>query len=52
MVSIDKDPRTIGDSIARFYREYVPENNIKVDGMRPTYEIYWEDTMDYCVPIR
>ena len=52
VVKIDKDPRTIGDSIARFYQEYVPENNIRVDGMRPTCEIYWEGTMEYCVPIR
>ena len=52
VVRIAKDPQTIGDSIGRFYREYVPENNITVDGMRPTYEIYWKDTMDYCVAIR
>jgi len=52
VVKIAKDPRTIGDSIGRFYRDYVPQNDIRVDGTRPTYEIYWENTMDYCVPIR
>jgi AraC family transcriptional regulator len=52
VVKIDKDPQAIGDSIGRFYQDYVPKNNIRVDGMRLTYEIYWEDTMDYCVPIR
>ena len=52
VVKMDKDPQTIGDSIGRFYQEYVPKNNLKIDRMRPTYEIYWEDTLDYCVPIR
>jgi DNA gyrase inhibitor GyrI len=52
VVKIDKDPQAIGDSIAGFYQEYVPKNNIRLDGTRPTYEIYWEDTMEYCVPIR
>ena len=52
VVNIVKDPQTIGESIGRFYQEYVPENSIRVDGTRPVYEIYWEDTMEYCVPIR
>jgi len=51
VVSIEKDPRIIGDSIGRFYQEYVPQNNIEIDGMRPTYEVYYESTMEYCVPI-
>ena len=52
VLNIVKDPQTIGESIGRFYREYVPQHNLGVDGARPTYEIYWEDTMEYCVPIR
>jgi DNA gyrase inhibitor GyrI len=52
VVKIAKDPQIIGDSIGRFCQEYVPKNDIRIDGMRPTYEIYWEDTMDYCAPIR
>ena len=51
VVSAEKDTRIIGDSIGRFYQEYVPQNNIEVDGTRPTYEIYYENTMEYCVPI-
>ena len=51
VVSIAKDPRIIGDSISRFYQEYVPQNNIEIDGVRPTYEVYYESTMEYCVPI-
>jgi DNA gyrase inhibitor GyrI len=50
-VTIEKDPRIIGDSISRFYQEYVPQNNIEIDGIRPTYEVYYESTMEYCVPI-
>jgi DNA gyrase inhibitor GyrI len=52
VLSIAKDPQTIGASIGRFYQEYMPQNNLSVDGARPVYEIYWEDTMEYCVPIR
>ena len=52
VVSIEKDPAIIGRSIGRFYREYIPQNHIEIDGLRPTYEIYYENTMQYCVPIR
>jgi len=51
VVSIRKDPAIIGDSIRRFYQEYVPQNKIEIDGQCPTYEIYFESTMEYCVPI-
>lgn len=51
VVSIEKDPRTIGDSIGRFHQEYIPQNNIGIDGKRPTYEVYYQSTMEYCVPI-
>ncbi|MBM3134112.1 MAG: GyrI-like domain-containing protein [Chloroflexi bacterium] len=52
VVSIKKEPAIIGDSISRFYQEYAPQNNIEIDGTRPTYEIYYESTVEYCVPIR
>lgn len=51
VVTIEKDPRIIGDSIGRFYQEYAPQNHIEIDGSRPTYEVYYESTMEYCVPI-
>lgn len=51
VVTIEKDPRIIGDSIGRFYQEYAPQNKLEIDGMRPTYEVYYESTMEYCVPI-
>jgi AraC family transcriptional regulator len=51
IVNIEKEPAIIGDSIGRFYQEYVPHNHLVIDGMRPTYEIYYASTMEYCVPI-
>jgi len=51
VVSMPKDPPVIGPSIGRFYQEYVPQNHIEIDGMRPTYEIYYESTMEYCVSV-
>ncbi|MEW6718146.1 MAG: GyrI-like domain-containing protein [Chloroflexota bacterium] len=51
VVSIPKDPDIIGKSIGYFYQEYVPQNQIMIDDIRSTYEIYYENTMEYCVPI-
>jgi len=51
VVSMRKDPAVIGDGIRRFYEEYVPQNHIEIDGARPVYEIYFESTMEYCVPV-
>lgn len=51
VASIEKDQAIIGDSIRRFYQEYVPHSKVGVDSTRPTYEVYYENTMEYCVPI-
>jgi DNA gyrase inhibitor GyrI len=51
VLAIPKDPAVIGPSIGRFYQEYLPQSDFKVDASRPTYEIYFERTMEYCVPI-
>ena len=51
VLSMAKDPVIIGESIARFYQEYVPQNQIQMDTLCPIYEIYYESTMEYCVPI-
>jgi DNA gyrase inhibitor GyrI len=51
VLSMQKDPAIIGNSIGQFYQEYLPQNQIILDGARPTYEIYYESTMEYCVPI-
>ncbi|MBU0495233.1 MAG: GyrI-like domain-containing protein [Chloroflexi bacterium] len=52
VVTIEKDPAIIGDALRRFYQEYVPQTGLAIDGARPTYEVYYEHTLDYCVPIR
>jgi DNA gyrase inhibitor GyrI len=51
VLSIDKDPSACGPAIGRFHREYVPQSGLEIDGTRPIYEIYYERTMAYCVPI-
>jgi DNA gyrase inhibitor GyrI len=51
VVNIEKEPALIGDSIRRFYQEYAPQNELGIDGARPVYEIYYENRMEYCVPI-
>lgn len=51
VLQILKDPRIIGELIGRFYQAYLPQNDLQIDGSRPTYEIYFGSTMEYCVPI-
>jgi len=51
VLSIIKDPRIIGPTIGQFHQEYMPQHNLAIDGTRPTYEIYYEKTIEYCVPI-
>lgn len=52
VLSLPKDADTIGASIGRFYSETVPAQQLSLDASRPTYEIYYADTMEYCVPVR
>jgi hypothetical protein len=35
----------------RFHREYMPQSGLEIGGTRPTYDIYYASTMEYCVPI-
>jgi len=51
MVKIEKQSEIIGETIRRFFEEYVPNVNLQIDHSRPTYEVYWDTTMDFCVPI-
>ena len=51
VVTIAKDPHLIPATVRRFHQEYAPQNNVQVDAARPTYEIYFEDVMEYCVPV-
>jgi DNA gyrase inhibitor GyrI len=51
VLTIEKDPAIIGPTIGRFYQEYVPQHGLALDGGRPAYEVYFDRTMEYCVPL-
>ena len=51
VLTTDKDPSICGPDIGRFYQEYVPQKGLEIDDTRPTYEIYYERALEYCVPI-
>jgi DNA gyrase inhibitor GyrI len=50
VLRIEKRSEVIGQAIGRFFQEVVPSAPWQIDQMRPTYEVYWADTMDFCVP--
>ncbi len=52
ILSLEKDSSTIGETIGRFFAEYVPQHRMIIDTQRPSYEVYYELTMDFCVPLR
>ena len=45
------DAEAISESIRRFHEEYVPQNQLKIDAARPTFEYYWADSIEYCAPL-
>ena len=51
VVTIAKDAQVIPATVHRFHQEYVPQNNLQLDGSRLIYEIYYADVMEYCVPV-
>ena len=51
VVTIAKDPQLIPETVRRFHQEYVPQNELQIDGSRLTYEVYYADVMEYCVPV-
>ena len=51
VLAIPKDSAVIGPTIGRFYQEYLPQSGLQVDNLRLTCEIYFEHTMEYCVPL-
>jgi DNA gyrase inhibitor GyrI len=52
ILSLEKDSATIGETIGRFFAEYVPQRQLIVDPQRPNYEVYYEHVMDFCVPLQ
>jgi DNA gyrase inhibitor GyrI len=51
VLSLEKDSATIGERIGQFFAEYVPQHQLILDPTRPSYEVYYAQTMDYCIPI-
>jgi len=51
VLTLEKDSATIGETIGRFFADYVPAHQLIIDNHRPSYEIYDEHLMDFCVPI-
>lgn len=51
VITIARNPEAITESVRRFYEEYALQNNLEVDFRRPTYEIYYADVLEYCVPL-
>jgi len=51
ILRIEKKPKVIASSIRQFLGDYIPDNEIIIDHDRPVYEFYYEDTMEYCIPV-
>lgn len=51
VLSLEKDSASIGEQIGRFFAEYVPQHQLALDQTRPSYEVYYARTMDYCTPL-
>ena len=51
VLALEKDSATIGERIGQFFAEYVPKHQLILDATRASYEVYYTETMDYCVPI-
>jgi len=51
ILRIEKKPGKISKAIRHFHGDYIPENQIILDESRPVYEIYYADTMEYCLPV-
>lgn len=51
VLRVEKIQAKFGKAIQRFHADYIPDNDLVIDNLRPTYEIYYEDTLEYCVPI-
>jgi DNA gyrase inhibitor GyrI len=51
VLTIEKTPAKIKKAIRQFRAAYIPDHRLVEDDARPVYEIYYETTMEYCVPI-
>jgi len=51
ILRMEKKQPVIARSLRQFIGDYIPENEIIPDPDRPTLEIYYEHTMEFCLPI-
>jgi DNA gyrase inhibitor GyrI len=51
VLRVEKKRDKISKAIRQLNDAYIPENQITVDVSRPVYEIYYKDSMEYCVPV-
>ena len=51
VLSVEKKPSKIGPAIRSFRGDYIAEHGLIPDEDRPTYEIYFKEFMEYCIPI-
>jgi DNA gyrase inhibitor GyrI len=52
VLTVDKVPAEIKKAIRALRGDYLLENDLIVDEDRRVYEIYFKNTLEYCVPIR
>lgn len=52
VLAIEKKREKIGPAIRAFTGDYLPEHGFVMDEDRSIYEIYYKDTIEYCMPIR
>ena len=48
---VEKTRAKIGKAIRQFRGDYVFEHELILDEDRPIYEIYYDTTMEYCIPL-
>jgi DNA gyrase inhibitor GyrI len=52
VLTVQKDPKKIAAAIRSLRGDYIPEHGLVEDEDRPIYEIYFTNTLEFCVPIR
>jgi DNA gyrase inhibitor GyrI len=52
VLTVLKNSRKIVQAIRSFRGDYLPDHGFILDEERPTYEYYFTDTLEFCLPIR
>jgi DNA gyrase inhibitor GyrI len=52
VLTVEKKPARIRPAIRTLRGDYLPDHGLIPDEERPVYEIYFKDTLEYCVPVR